>query len=296
MAFLTISVLKPSVRLNNDVVLPQMGLGVWKSTNQEAQNSVELAIKNGYRLIDTAKQYGNEAGVGAGISKSLTDNGLKRDDVYITTKVYSGDQGYKNTLAAIDGQLNRLQTDHVDLLLMHWPVNDLYNETWRAMEEIYNQNKALAIGVCNFDGERLTDLLNHSSIVPAVNQIEFNPRIHQTDVVNLCRVQGIAVEAWSPLGNGKLLQNETIGKIADRHGKSTAQTILRWEIQQGIIVIPKSTHETRLIENASINDFELTPEDMKQISSLNTEEHSRWYDNYQWYGNPDGDPNFIMKA
>lgn len=293
---MTTRVLKPSIRLNNQIMMPQLGLGVWKASNQDAEEAVRLAIKNGYVMIDTAKQYGNEAGVGNGIVRGLKETQQTRDDVFITTKVFSGDQGYDQTLAAINGQLERLQTDHVDLLLMHWPVNDLYNETWRAMESIYRQGKALAIGVCNFDVERLTDLLRHASITPAVNQIEFNPRIHQQAVVDLCRVQGIQVEAWSPLGNGQSISNPLIGKIATAHQKTAAQIILRWETQQGLIVIPKSVHESRMIENATIDDFDLTADEMAQISSLNTEEHSRWYDNYQWYGNPDGDPNFIMQA
>lgn len=293
---MTTRVLKPSIRLNNQIMMPQLGLGVWKASNQDAKEAVRLAIKNDYVMIDTAKQYGNEAGVGNGIVRGLKETQQTRDDVFITTKVFSGDQGYDQTLAAINGQLERLQTDHVDLLLMHWPVNDLYNETWRAMESIYRQGKALAIGVCNFDVERLTDLLRHASITPAVNQIEFNPRIHQQAVVDLCRVQGIQVEAWSPLGNGQSISNPLIGKIATAHQKTAAQIILRWETQQGLIVIPKSVHESRMIENAAIDDFDLTADEMAQISSLNTEEHSRWYDNYQWYGNPDGDPNFIMQA
>lgn len=293
---MTTRVLKPSIRLNNQIMMPQLGLGVWKASNQDAEEAVRLAIKNGYVMIDTAKQYGNEAGVGNGIVRGLKETQQTRDDVFITTKVFSGDQGYDQTLAAINGQLERLQTDHVDLLLMHWPVNNLYNETWRAMESIYRQGKALAIGVCNFDVERLTDLLRHASITPAVNQIEFNPRIHQQAVVDLCRVQGIQVEAWSPLGNGQSISNPLIGKIATAHQKTAAQIILRWETQQGLIVIPKSVHESRMIENAAIDDFDLTADEMAQISSLNTEEHSRWYDNYQWYGNPDGDPNFIMQA
>lgn len=293
---MTTRVLKPSIRLNNQIMMPQLGLGVWKASNQDAEEAVRLAIKNGYVMIDTAKQYGNEAGVGNGIVRGLKETQQTRDDVFITTKVFGGDQGYDQTLAAINGQLERLQTDHVDLLLMHWPVNDLYNETWRAMESIYRQGKALAIGVCNFDVERLTDLLRHASITPAVNQIEFNPRIHQQAVVDLCRVQDIQVEAWSPLGNGQSISNPLIGKIATAHQKTAAQIILRWETQQGLIVISKSVHESRMIENAAIDDFDLTADEMAQISSLNTEEHSRWYDNYQWYGNPDGDPNFIMQA
>lgn len=288
--------LEPKITLNNDVQIPVLGLGVWKASNEEAATAVGMAISHGYVLIDTAKQYGNEAGVGYGIKSGLTIAGKTRDDLFITTKVYSGDQGYQPAIDAIDDQLERLQTDHVDLLLMHWPVTNLYNATWRAMEEIYRSGKARAIGVCNFDVERLTDLLAHATIKPVINQIEFNPLIHQRDVVNLCHEQGIQIEAWSPLGNGKLLKLPLFNRIATAHKKTAAQVILRWGVQSNAIVIPKSVHEERIAENADIFDFNLTADEMDQINQLNEERHSRWYNDYQWYGNPDGDPNQIMKA
>jgi len=288
--------LEPKIKLNNDIEIPVLGLGVWKASNAEAATAVSMAISHGYVLIDTAKQYGNELGVGNGIQDGLKVAGKNRDDLFITTKIYSGDQGYQPSIDAIDGQLERLQTDHVDLLLMHWPVNDLYNETWRGMEQIYHAGKARAIGVCNFDVERLTDLLKNASVTPAINQIEFNPRIHQQAVVDLCRSKGIQIEAWSPLGNGKLLELPLLNNIAVAHKKTSAQVILRWEVQSNVIVIPKSVHEDRIAENADIFDFSLSADEMDQINQLNEEHHSRWYDDYQWYGNPNGDPNRIMQA
>lgn len=282
-----------TVTLNNGVKMPQLGIGVWKTSNQEARNATAMAIKNGYTLIDTAKQYGNEAGVGQGIQDGLKATGKLREDLFITTKVFNGDQGHQPTLDAIEGQLDALQTDYVDLLLMHWPVNGLYNATWWAMEEIYAAGKAKAIGVCNFNVERLSDLLDNGSVVPAVNQIEFNPRIHQQDVLSLCQENKIQVEAWSPLGGGAALSNQAIQQIADQHHKTVAQVILRWEIQQGIVVIPKSVHEERIIANKDVFDFSLTDEEMAIISSLNTEEHTIWYDKFKWSGNPDGVDDYI---
>ena len=263
-----------TVTLNNGVKMPQLGIGVWKTSNLEARNATAMAIKNGYTLIDTAKQYGNEAGVGQGIQDGLKATGKLREDLFITTKVFNGDKGHQPTLDAIEGQLDALQTDYVDLLLMHWPVNGLYNATWWAMEEIYAAGKAKAIGVCNFNVERLSNLLDNGSVVPAVNQIEFNPRIHQQDVLSLCQENKIQVEAWSPLGGGAALSNQAIQQIADQHHKTVAQVILRWEIQQGIVVIPKSVHEERIIANKDVFDFSLTDEEMVIISSLNTEKHT----------------------
>ncbi len=282
-----------TVTLNNGVKMPQLGIGVWKTSNLEARNATAMAIKNGYTLIDTAKQYGNEAGVGQGIQDGLKATGKLREDLFITTKVFNGDQGHQPTLDAIEGQLDALQTDYVDLLLMHWPVNGLYNATWWAMEEIYAAGKAKAIGVCNFSVERLSDLLDNGSVVPAVNQIEFNPRIHQQDVLSLCQENKIQVEAWSPLGGGAALSNQAIQQIADQHHKTVAQVILRWEIQQGIVVIPKSVHEERIIANKDVFDFSLTDEEMVIISRLNTEEHTIWYDKFKWSGNPDGVDDYI---
>ncbi len=176
---------------------------------------------------------------------------------------------------------------------MHWPVNDLYNQTWQAMEKIYANGQAKAIGVCNFNVERMSDLLDHAKITPAINQIEFNPKIHQPAIVNFCQQHGIQMEAWSPLGNGRLLHEPIIEKIAHSHQKNLAQIELRWAIQHDLIVIPKTTHPDRMKENADIFDFDLSPEECIQIDSLDTEEHAIWYDKFKWSGNPDGIDNVI---
>lgn len=286
--------MQPKIELNNGVKIPQLGLGVWKSTVEEAAQAVETALRNGYVLIDTAKQYGNEKGVGAGIQAAIKNDGLKRADIFLTTKIFNGDQGdYDHVRKAFEEQLKNLQTDHVDLLLEHWPVNGKYNETWRAMEAILKDGQARAIGVSNFDNGRMIDLLDHGTVVPAVNQIEFNPRIHQKAIVDFDRQQGIHIEAWSPLGSGKLLKNPVIQKIADAHHKSTAQVELRWGLQHGIIEITKTVHENRMKENMAIFDFELTPLEMNAIDGLNEEKHAIWYDKFRWSGNPDGIGDYV---
>lgn len=278
---------------NNGLLMPRVGLGVWKSTNDEARQMVATAIQNGYRLIDTAKQYGNEAGVGAGLQAGLQQAKLHRSDVFLTTKVWNGDQGnYDRLRASFNEQLQRLQTDYVDLLLLHWPVFDKYNESWRALEAIYLDGQAKAIGVCNFNVDHLTNLLDHAQIVPAVNQIEFNPHIHQPDTVAFCQGQKIQLEAWSPLGNGQTLNEPVIKEIAARHHKSVAQVELRWELQQGFVVIPKSSHAARMRENLAIFDFQLSPDEMEAIAELDQEHHSIWYDKFKW-ANPDGVDDYI---
>lgn len=192
-------------------------------------------------------------------------------------------------------QLKKLGTDHVDLLLLHWPVFNKYIESWRALEAIYNDGQARAIGVCNFDVDHLQNLMDHANIMPMVNQIEFNPRIHQPDTVAFCQDNHIQLEAWSPLGNGQLLSSPVISKIAKEHGKTPAQVILRWELQQDFIVIPKSVHEERMRENRDINDFELDADEMEAIAMLDEEKHSIWYDKYKWSGNPNGRDDYIAK-
>lgn len=285
-----------TVKLNNGLSMPKVGLGVWKSVNNETQQMVTTAMENGYRLFDTAKQYGNEAAVGAGIAAGLEKTGLKRSDLFLTTKIFNGDQGdYDRVRQAVNDQLKRLQTDYVDLLLLHWPVFNRYNESWRALEAIYRDGQAKAIGVCNFNVDHLTNLMDHATIKPMVNQIEFNPRIHQPDTVAFCQGNDIQLEAWSPLGNGQLLKEPVIKEIADKHGKSVAQVELRWALQQGFVVIPKSTHAERMRENAAIFDFALTPDEMEAIAALDQEVHSIWYDKFKWSGNPDGVDDYIAK-
>lgn len=280
------------IKLNNGIEMPQIGFGVWKIPFNQTAKVVTDAIKNHYRLIDTAKQYGNEEQVGQGIK----DSGIERKQLFLTTKIFNGDQGDFDKLRnAFNEQLKKLGTDHVDLLLLHWPVFNKYIESWRALEAIYNDGQARAIGVCNFDVDHLQNLMDHANIMPMVNQIEFNPRIHQPDTVAFCQDNHIQLEAWSPLGNGQLLNSPVINKIAKEHGKSPAQVILRWELQQGFIVIPKSIHEERMRENRDVYDFELDADEMEAIAMLDEEKHSIWYDKYKWSGNPNGRDNYIAK-
>lgn len=288
--------LQASVELNNGVKIPQLGMGVWKTPVDETAVMVQTALKNGYVLLDTAKQYGNEAGVGQGIQKAIQEGITSRDQIFLTTKIFNGDQGdYDKVRKGFEGQLKDLQTDHVDLLLEHWPVSGKYNETWKAMEAILKDGQARAIGVCNFNVGRLLDLMDHADVVPAVNQIEFNPRIMQPSIVKICRQEGIHLEAWSPLGNGKLLTNDTIVQIANKHGKTPAQVELRWGLQHGMIEIPKTSHEKRMQENADVFDFQLSAIEMGQIDALDEEKHAIWYDKFKWSGNPDGIDDYIAQ-
>lgn len=280
------------IKLNNGIEMPQIGFGVWKIPFNQTAKVVTDAIKNHYRLIDTAKQYGNEEQVGQGIK----DSGIERKQLFLTTKIFNGDQGDFDKLRnAFNEQLKKLGTDHVDLLLLHWPVFNKYIESWRALEAIYNDGQARAIGVCNFDVDHLQKLMDHANIMPMVNQIEFNPRIHQPDTVAFCQDNHIQLEAWSPLGNGQLLSSPVISKIAKEHGKTPAQVIIRWELQQGFIVIPKSIHEERMRENRDVYDFELDADEMEAIAMLDEEKHSIWYDKYKWSGNPNGLDDYIAK-
>lgn len=286
--------LQPTITLNNGVKIPQLGLGVWKTPLDTTRTMVKTALANGYVLLDTAKQYGNEAGVGAGIQDAITAGIVNREQIFLTTKIFNGDQGdYDRVRRGFEGQLKDLQTDHVDLLLEHWPVNGKFNETWRAMEAILKDGQARAIGFCNFDNGRMINLIDHATVMPAINQIEFNPGILQRPIVDFCQQQGIQLEAWSPLGNGKLLQNARIQEIAQRHGKTTAQVELRWSLQHGFVVIPKTTHEQRMQENADIFDLTLSTNEMLMIDALDQQQHAIWYDKFKWSGNPDGVDDYV---
>ncbi|MHA8110246.1 aldo/keto reductase [Lactobacillaceae bacterium Melli_B4] len=286
--------LTKTTKLNNGLDMPRLGLGVWKTDNTTAKQSVIDALKNGYRMIDVAKQYGNEAGTGEGIKEGLAATGMNRKDIFVTTKIFNGDQGYDSTLHAFEGQLKRLQLPYVDLLLMHWPVDGKYIDTWQAMEKIYHEGKARAIGVSNFDNERMDNLLAHSTVTPAINQLEFNPLNQDPEVIKHNNHLGVQVEAWSPLGGGASLGNPEITKLAEKYGKSAAQIILRWDWQRGIITIPKSTHEKRMVENRDIFDFELSDEDVATINSLNQDKHALTYDNFNWH-NPDAPVDTVDK-
>ncbi|MEK3883565.1 aldo/keto reductase [Paenibacillus sp. PL2-23] len=253
-----------NVTLSNGVHMPILGLGVFKVVDEEAESIVKAAIDAGYRHIDTAAAYKNEAGVGAGVRAS----GIARDQIFVTTKIWNSEQGYDTTLAAFQASLDKLDMEYVDLLLVHWPVKGKYTETWRALESIYKSGKARAIGVSNFQIHHLKDVLASGTIVPMVNQVEYHPLLTQEELLAFCRDNGIQLTAWSPLMQGNLDLPE-LAEIGAKYGKSPAQVVLRWDIQNGVITIPKTTTPSRLTENANIFDFQLTEDEMKQISALN---------------------------
>lgn len=258
----------PPIILNNGVEMPQLGFGVWQVPDAEAEEAVATALEAGYRSIDTAAIYGNEEGTG----KAIAASGIARDELFVTTKLWNGEQGYDSTLRAFDTSLAKLGLDHVDLYLIHWPLpsKDLYVDTYKALEKIHADGRAKAIGVSNFLPEHLERLLGETSIVPAVNQIELHPHLQQRVSREYHAEQGIATEAWSPLGQGKgLLEVPAIVAIAQKHGRTPAQVVLRWHVQLGNVVIPKSVTPSRIKENIDVFGFELDPEDMAAISALN---------------------------
>lgn len=262
--------LQSTTTLHNGVHMPWFGLGVFKvEEGQELIEAVKHAIKHGYRSIDTAAIYGNEAGVGQAIAEALQENGLKREELFITSKVWNADLGYEETLAAFDTTMNKLGLDVLDLYLIHWPKAGKYKGAWRAMEELYAAGRIRAIGVSNFQIHHLQDLMQDAQVKPMVNQVEYHPRLTQEELKAFCEQHGIQLEAWSPLMQGELLDNPLLTEIASSKGKSVAQIILRWDLQNGVVTIPKSTKAQRIIENADLFDFELSTEEMQRISSLN---------------------------
>ncbi|MEU5832520.1 aldo/keto reductase [Streptomyces diacarni] len=260
----------PTTTLNNGVEMPQLGFGVWQVPADEAATAVTTALESGYRSIDTAAAYENEEGVG----RALADSGLPRDELFVTTKLWNSEQGHDSTLRAFDASLAKLGLDFVDLYLIHWPMPevDKYADTWRAFEKIYAEGRARAIGVSNFQPAHLNRLIELGGTVPALNQIELHPRLQQSVPRAYHTDHGIATEAWSPLGQGgDLLDDPTLTGIAGKHGKTVAQVVLRWHLQLGNVVIPKSVTPARVRENFDLFDFELTSEDMAEIATLNTD-------------------------
>ncbi|WP_150284600.1 aldo/keto reductase [Rummeliibacillus sp. TYF-LIM-RU47] len=262
--------LQDTTTLYNGVKMPWFGLGVFKvEEGPDLVNAVKTAIKHGYRSIDTAAIYGNEEGVGQGIREGLKEAGISRDELFVTSKVWNDDLGYESTLAAYETSLKKLGLDYLDLYLIHWPVEGKYKDAWRALETLYKDGRVKAIGMSNFQIHHLEDLMKDAEVKPMINQVECHPRLTQKDLKSFCQEHGIQLEAWSPLMQGQLLDNPELKEIANKYDKSIAQIILRWDLQNGIVTIPKSTKEHRIVENASIFDFELTSEDMEQIDSLN---------------------------
>ncbi|WP_342043175.1 aldo/keto reductase [Bacillus sp. OTU2372] len=262
--------LQDTTTLSNGVKMPWFGLGVFKvEEGPELVNAVKFAIKHGYRSIDTAAIYQNEEGVGQAIREGNKEAGISREDLFVTSKVWNSDLGYEATLEAYETSLKKLGLDYLDLYLIHWPVEGKYKEAWRALETLYKEGRVKAIGVSNFHVHHLEDLMKEAEIKPMINQVEFHPRLTQKEIQTFCREQGIQMEAWSPLMQGQLLDQPVIKEIANKYNKSTAQVILRWDLQNGVVTIPKSTKEHRIIENADIFDFELTKAEMEQIDDLN---------------------------
>jgi 2,5-diketo-D-gluconate reductase A len=256
----------PNVVLNNGVQIPQLGFGVFQVDDEQTTGAVLTALEAGYRSIDTAAVYGNEAGVG----RALAASGIPRDELFITTKLWNADQGYDATLTAFDTALAKLGLDQVDLYLIHWPApaRDLYAETWRALEKLLADGRTRTIGVSNFQPAHLQRLLDEGGTVPAVNQIELHPGLQQAELRDFHARNSVVTEAWSPLAHGQLLQEETIAAIARRHGKSPAQVVLRWHLQLGNVVIPKSVTPERIRENIDVFGFELTAGDMEALAAL----------------------------
>ncbi|TKC16813.1 aldo/keto reductase [Robertmurraya kyonggiensis] len=262
--------LQSTTTLSNGVKMPWLGIGVFKvEEGPELVNAVKFAIKNGYRSVDTAAIYENEEGVGQAIREGLAEAGFSREELFVTSKVWNADLGYEATIAAYETSLAKLGLDYLDLYLIHWPVEGKFKDAWRALETLYKAGKIKAIGVSNFQIHHLEELIKDAEIKPMINQVEYHPRITQKELQAFCQDNGIQLEAWSPLMQGQLLDNQVIQEIAQKYGKSVAQIIIRWDLQNGVITIPKSTKEHRIIENASVFDFELSAEEMDLINELN---------------------------
>lgn len=257
---------QPRISFSNGHSIPQVGLGVWKTPNDSAVTAVQTALEAGYRHIDTAAVYENEEGVGRGIRAS----GVARDEIFLTTKVWNENQGYDSTLRALDESLKRLGQDYIDLYLIHWPSpwRGRYVETWHALIKAQEDGRVRSIGVSNFTAEHLDRIIDETGVTPVLNQIELHPRFQQKRLREVHAQRGINTQSWSPLGQGQLLSDPVIARIAEKHGRTPAQAIIRWHIDNGLIVIPKSVTPGRIVENFDVFGFALDAEDMAAIDGL----------------------------
>jgi 2,5-diketo-D-gluconate reductase A len=263
----------PNLTLNNGIEIPQLGFGVFKVPSGQTKEVVLAALKTGYRHIDTARLYGNETEVG----EAVRESGLDRNEVFVTTKVWNDDQGYDATMRAFDASMDRLGFDVLDLYLIHWPVphQDLYLDTWRAMEQLYRDGRIRAIGVSNFNPDHLRRLVDETDVVPVLNQVELHPYLQQEEVRKTDESLDVLTEAWGPIARGgELLSDPVIARLADKHGKTPAQVVLRWHVQLGNVVIPKSVTPSRIEENFDVFSFELAEEDMAAIADLDRGERT----------------------
>ena len=261
------------VILNNGIGMPVFGLGTYLSgSSQETQDIIAYALEIGYRHIDTASFYGNERDIGKAIKKS----GIPREDIFITTKLWNSDHGFHRALRAFEESLKDLDLEYVDLYLIHWPIQNLRNESWRALEKLQVEGKCRAIGVSNYTINHLKDLLAISPVMPAVNQVEFSPFLYQKDLLEFCRSNNIQVESYSPLTKGHMLDDARLSSIAQKYSKSTAQILIRWALQKEVIVIPKSSRKEKIEENADVFDFEISSEDMDRLDALHENKRVSW--------------------
>lgn len=265
--------IETKVKLNNGIEMPMFGLGTYQTgKGEETQAAVLHALEVGYRLVDTAKLYGNEKDVGDALKRSS----IPREEVFITTKLWNSDHGYDAVIAACGESLKKMGLSCLDLYLIHWPVEGLRNETWRAMESLLEEGKCRAVGVSNYMIWHLEELLSSSSTIPAVNQVEFSPYLYQKELLDFCRSHDIHLEAYSPLTKGQKLNDPRLAAIASKYSKSPAQILIRWVLQHGIIVIPKSARKKRIDENADVFDFTISPEDMKELDSFDQNLRTSW--------------------
>jgi len=261
------------VKLNNGIEMPLLGLGTFQAgRGQETQDAVLYALEIGYRLIDTAAMYGNEEDV----AEALRQSGISREEVFVTTKLWNSDHGYDATIAACERSLKRLGLSSIDLYLVHWPLKGLRKQTWKAMETLLEEGKCRAIGVSNYMIWHLEELLSNSSTIPAVNQVEFSPYLYQKDLLDFCRSHDIQLEAYSPLTKGLKLNDPKLLDTASKYSKNPAQILIRWALQRGIVVIPKSSRKKRIYENADVFDFTISSEDMKVLDSFNEDLRTSW--------------------
>lgn len=258
--------LNSTAKLNNGIQIPRLGLGVYQiPPGKSTVKAVKYALEIGYKHFDTAMIYGNESDVG----KALKDSNVKREDIFITTKVWNSNQGHDSTLKAFESSLRRLGLSYVDLYLIHWPVQEKIIETWKAMIKLLNSGKVKAIGVSNYSIEELKETINSSDIVPAINQVEYHPFLYQEDLLQFCKNNAIQLEAYSPLTRGQRLNDPNIVRIATAYDKTPAQILVRWSLQHDLIVIPKSSHEVRILENSQVFNFHIHQKDMEILDSLN---------------------------
>lgn len=267
--FNNVASLADRIELSNGTAIPAFGLGVYQVTNEEAPETVRMAVAAGYRLIDTAAVYQNEAGTGEGIRQALVESGLKREDLFVTSKVWNYNLSYDETIAAYERSLRLLGLDYLDLFLIHWPSTASFEANWKALEDLYLDGRIKAIGVSNFHEHHIDELKSFARVMPVLNQIERHPELVQTALLERCRQEGILAQAWSPLMQGAILKHPVVVEMAQRYGRTPAQIVLRWDLQTDVALVVRSTKAERLRENAAVFDFALSDEDVARLNALN---------------------------